>query len=196
MKHGTRSSKHSRPLTDYWMRTVSFTGLHRILKTTADFPGGVTAGQLNKLIQDNNISLTQRSSPPSPTTLYHYRNTLLHLGALRRNGKILRVNWEDADVYKLLNMPTPADGERSLSDDATEPFASLVFKNRECQTLFFEIFMPADATSISVSDFRGKGSSVKWTRFRTADATEDSVECCHDDGQFDGARPCWVWSRH
>ena len=172
MKHGARSSKDNRSLTNYWMRTVSFTGLHRILKATAGFPSGVTAGQLNKLVQDNGISLTQRSSPPSPTTLYHYRNTLLHLGALKRNGRILYVNRDDADVCKLLTQPTPADRERSLCDDATEPFASLVLKNRECQTLFFELFMPADTTSISVSDFREKGASVKWTRFRTADAME------------------------
>lgn len=170
MMHGERSSRHNRPPTDYWMRTVLFTGLHRILKAIAGFPSGVTAGQLNKLVQDNSIPLTQRSSSPSPTTLYHYRNTLLHLGALKRTGRILHINRDDADVCKLLILPTPADGDRSLCDHAIDPFASLVLRNRECKSLFFGTFMSADTTSISVSDFRETGSSVKWTRFRTVDA--------------------------
>ena len=60
-----------------WMRAVSFAGLHRLLRAVAERPGGLRAGEINGLVLDGRVTLTPRESRPKPTTLYHYRNTLL-----------------------------------------------------------------------------------------------------------------------
>ncbi len=149
---------------DYWMRAVSFAGLHRILKAVADSPNGLTAGAINGLVRDNDISLTRRSSAPAPTTLYHYRNTLLRLCAIKRDGRMLRANEDDPYVSQLLRQPTPENGVQSISDAARDPFAALVLNNEQCKSLFFDVFMPLETSSYSVSDFRNSGLPVKWTR--------------------------------
>ena len=160
------ANKHPYPVkqSEYWMRTISFAGLHRILKAVAEFPNGLRASGINKLVQEKDISLTRRSSPPAPTTLYHYRNTLLHLRALKRDGQMLRVNYDDPDVCELLCQPAPAKGDLSLYDAAKDLFAALVLKNEQCRALFFDLFMPSDVTSDSVDSFRQNGISVKWSR--------------------------------
>lgn len=172
MKQPQRPSKGHLQQSEYWMRSISFAGLHRILKAVAVFPNGLRAGGLNKLVQEKEISLTRRSSPPAPTTLYHYRNALLHLGALKRDGRMLRVNDDDPDVCKLLLQPAPANGEQSLSDAARESFAALVLNNKQCRALFFDLFMPSDTSSDSVSNFRQKGVPVRWSREYSFHATE------------------------
>ena len=170
MKQPQRPSKGHLQQSEYWMRSISFAGLHRILKAVAVFPNGLRAGELNKLVQENDISLTRRSSPPAPTTLYHYRNTLLHLRALKRDGRMLRINDDDPDVCKLLRQPAPANGDRSLSDAARDSFAALVLNNEQCRSLFFDLFMPSD--TISASNFRQNGVPVRWSRERSSHATE------------------------
>lgn len=156
----TDGLKHS----PYWMRAVSFVGLHRVLKAVADYPNGLRAAEINKLVRENSIPLTRRGTPPAPTTLYHYRNTLLRLNALKRNGQRLYINEDDSDVCALLRQPAPANGDRSLSNVVMEPFASLVLKNELCRALFFDLFTPSDIELDSVSSFRRNAVSVKWTR--------------------------------
>ena len=157
---------------EYWMRAVSFAGLHRLLKAVAGFPNGLRACEINKLVQENGIALHRRSSPPAPTTLYHYRNTLLHLRALRRDGRKLHINDDNPDVCRLLGQTAPANGDQSLRDVARDPFATLVLKNEQCRSLFFDLFMPLDANSDCVSSFRQTGVPVKWTRHRSSQASE------------------------
>ena len=60
-----------------WMRTVSFAGLHRLLKAVAGTSGGLRAREMNALVFDRRVTLTPRRAAPKPTTLYHYRNTLV-----------------------------------------------------------------------------------------------------------------------
>jgi hypothetical protein len=172
MKQPQRSGKASLRQSEYWMRSISFAGLHRILKAVAVFPNGLRAGELNKLVQENNISLTRRNAPPAPTTLYHYRNTLLHLRALKRDGRMLRVNENNPNVCELLHQPVPANGDQSLSDAARDSFAALVLDNEQCRSLFFDLFMPSDASFDSVSSFRQKGLPVRWSREHSSHATE------------------------
>ena len=157
---------------DYWMRAVSFAGLHRLLKAVAGFPNGLRAGEINELVGENGITLNQRSSHPAPTTLYHYRNTLLRLRALKRHGRKLRVNDENPDVRKLLGITAPANGDKSLSDVARDPFAALVLKNEQCRSLFFDLFMRSDACLDSISGFRQNGVPVKWIRHRSPQTRE------------------------
>ncbi|MXX10350.1 MAG: hypothetical protein F4201_01660 [Nitrospira sp. SB0677_bin_15] len=172
MKQLQHPSKARLQQSEYWMRSLSFAGLHRILKAVAAFPNGLRAGELNELLQKNNILLTRRSSPPAPTTFYHYRNTLLHLDALKRDGRMLRVNDDDPNVFKLLNQPVPTNGDQSLSDAARDSFAALVLNNEQCRSLFFDLFMPSDASFDSVASFRQNGVPVRWSRERSTHARE------------------------
>ena len=157
---------------DYWMRAISFAGLHRLLKAVAGFPNGLRAGEINKMVRENGIALNRRSSHPAPTTLYHYRNTLLQLRALKRDGRKLRVNDDNPDVCKLLGQTAPANGDQSLRDVARDPFAALVLKNEQCRSLFFNLFMRSDACFDSVSSFRQNGVPVKWIRHRSSQTSE------------------------
>ena len=154
------------------MRAISFAGLHRILKSVAEFPNGLRASEINQLVRENNISLNRRSTSPAPTTLYHYRNTLLRLRALKRDGRVLRVNYDNPTVCELLCQPVPARGNQVLCDAAKDLFAALVLKNEQCRSLFFDLFMPSDASSDSVSSFRQNGLPVNWTHHRSSKVRE------------------------
>lgn len=152
----------------YWMRAVSFAGLHRLLSAISDFPSGLRAGEINELVGKNDINLTRLTSPPALTTLYHYRNTLLRINALRREGSALRANTIDPDVCQLLSQPAPPNGVYSLSDAARSAFSALVLRNVHCRSLFFDLFMPMGTSCISVSSFHRDGLPVNWTRDRSS----------------------------
>ena len=148
----------------YWMRAVSFAGLHRLLTAVAAAPGGLRARDVNALVLDGHVMLTARRSRPKPTTLYHYRNTLIRLGAVVRDGPRLRANRNDPEVAALLAEPAPANGDHVASHAARERFAALVLKNEDCRALFFDLFSPARGPDRTVSDFRRHGAPVSWTR--------------------------------
>ena len=156
----------------YWMRAVSFAGLHRLLHAVAGHPGGLRAGEINELVLGGRVTLTPRESRPKPTTLYHYRNTLLRLSALRRDGRRLIPDTANPHVRDLLDVPAPADGEQSLTAAARESFAALALNNDECRSLFFDLFMPSAAGCSSVADFRVRGVPVDWDRRNSSGATE------------------------
>ena len=168
-----RQSECTRPQTNFWMRAVSFAGLHRILKVVADSPcRSMTAGTINKLVLQGHISLTQRNPSPALTTVYHYRNALLQLGVFRREGKKLHLNDDDPDVFGLSSQPAPANEDQSLSDDAKDHFSALVLKNEQCRTLFFDLFMLPDTDAITFSTFRQEAIPVKWTWSRSSGTKE------------------------
>ena len=147
----------------FWMRSVSFAGLHRMLHAAASAPNRrTTALGLNELVVRKGFALTRRPGVPSPTTFYHYRTTLLRLGALRRRGRSLSPNDEDPRVRTLLNQPVPHG--RSLGGTARNGFAALVLDNADCRALFFDLFMPDSRAARSVSAFCGEGLPVGWRR--------------------------------
>ena len=160
------------PPNQYWMRAVSFAGLHRILKAVGDTPDGLRAKEINNLVLEAGLTLTPRASPPKPTTLYHYRNTLLRLHALVRDGRKLRANADNPDVRALLQHSAPANGDGSLSAVAREHFAALVLDNEQCRKLFFDFFMPSFENCASVTDFRENGVPVSWTHKTSSGTVE------------------------
>ena len=160
------NSEHSK----YWMRAVSFVGLHRILKAISDLAiDGITAGEINELILKNGILRTRADSEPSPTTLYHYRNTLIQLQALKRNGRKLRVNDGERDVCELIGIPVQSNAGYLINDEVRYRFSSLVLRNKHCRSLFFDVFMPESANVDSLTDFVQEGSSVTWHSDRIRD---------------------------
>ena len=160
------------------MRAISFAGLHRLLKAVADAPDGLRAREINALVLERGLTLTPRRSSPKPTTLYHYRNTLLRLGALARDGLRLRANVDNPDVYELVRQAAPANGDQSLDDAAKDRFATLVLRNEHCRTLFFDPFMPSDAPCESVSDFQAHGCPVTWMRKPSTDTAMIAFRNC------------------
>ena len=146
------------------MRAVSFAGLHRLLTAVAAVSAGLRARDINALVLDGHVKLTPHRPQPKPTTLYHYRNTLVRLGALVRDGLRLRANLDDPEVAALLAEPTPAHADYIVSHAAREGFAALVLKNEDCRALFFDIFSPARGPNRTVSDFRRQGAPVSWMR--------------------------------
>ena len=154
-----------------WMRSVSFTGLHRMLHAAASAPNRrTTALGLNELVIQKGLSLTARARTPAPTTFYHYP-TLLRLGALRRDGRHLCVNDEDPRVRTLLDEPASTAGG-DLSDNAKGGFAALVLDNADCRSLFFDLFMPRADVAVSIRVFRRSGLPVQWRRDGPAKARE------------------------
>ena len=176
MKTSQFPSAEAAPPNQYWMRAVSFAGLHRILKAVGDTPNGLRAKEINELVLEGGVTLTPRSSRPKPTTLYHYRNTLLRLHALVRDGRKLRANADSPDVRALLRQSAPANGEGSLSAAAREHFAALVLNNEQCRKLFFDLFMPSFENCASVADFRENAVPVSWMRKTSSSVMEVSFK--------------------
>ena len=139
------------------MRSVQFAGLHRILHAVAD-AGHVRANSLTTLISERQLYVTLRGKP-SNTTLYHCRNTLLQLGALKRRAAELSVAVDVPAVRSLLAEPPPRG--RTLSPTAKTLFAELVLANDDCDKHFFSLFWNV-ATESTLQDFRRNATSVTW----------------------------------
>ena len=155
------------------MRSVSFAGLHRILHAVADAPNGLTASDINELVLTKGLTLTPSNPRPAPTTLYHYRNTLLRLQAVKRVGRNLKANVDNLEVYELLRLPVPRGGDQSLCDSARDRFAELVMRNEQCRLVFFGLFMASDTGSMSATDFRNSGHSVEWRHRHCTNGTNE-----------------------
>ena len=159
------ASATSNPAVDsrrYWMRSLSFAKLHWMLCYVAEHPSGLRAKDINHAVVANGVLHGRTGdSPPSATTLYHYRTTLVRLKALRRAGMRLCANNVDPDVRILLQ--NPPNSHAVLAHAAKTAFATLVFRNDDCRSLFFDIFMPSKTSSLSVSQFRADAAPVKYT---------------------------------
>lgn len=147
-----------RPHSTFWMRSVQFSGLQRILHLVSEFPDGIRAGELNHQIIKRKVYVTERGSPEK-STLYHCRTTLLHLGAIIRYRGRLTVNRRDPLVATVLDRSAPEDED--LSRTTREAFAALVLGNPDCRDGFFRLFV-GDQGGISASEFRETAGSVIW----------------------------------
>ena len=154
-------NRSARPIR-YWMRQMSFWALHRILEAVAGYPHGVRAKDINRFMTESNLLHGRRpDAPPSPTTMYHYRTTMLQLGVLRREGHTIYANTADPDVQSLLRESTRPSMGRRLAESAKDHFASLVLRNAECMSLFFGMFLPNSPERTTVARFRKHGHAVR-----------------------------------
>lgn len=160
-----------------WMRSVSFVGLQRMLRAVADAPaGGLTAKEVNEWVRAGHVRLSPSTSNPAPTTLYHYRNTLLRLNALWRDGRTLRVNRDSPHVRSIVREEVPTSGKCVLSEIARASFGELVLRNRDCRRLFLDLFTGSTRIASSVGQFRDRGSPVEW--FRSSRSKEVVFRSC------------------
>ena len=165
----------------FWMRSIRFAGLQRVLRFVASCRQGIRAGELNREIVTRQLYRTDRGTP-GKSTLYHCRNTLLKLGAIHHGGQGLSVSPHNAAVRALLSEPAPA-GEQ-LSETTRGSFGSLVLSNWDCLRNFFRLFLP-DADAISPAEFMTRAKPVVWLQPRPtrnsrivelhSTATDDSI---------------------
>ncbi len=148
-------SRQKKP-SSLWMRSVSFAGLLQIINLVKEYPNGLTAKNLNEEIIKRRIPLKRDASEPSLTTLYHYRNTLLHLGILKRAKRSwhMKVDEDNPHVRILLD-------HIELNLEVKKAFAELVIQNKDCQENFFHLFMPGKET-YSAKEFQETGYAVTW----------------------------------
>ena len=141
------------------MRAASFPALRDLAGLVLQHRRGLRATQIDGLVYQQQLIRTLRGEMPARTTLYHYRNILLHLRILRRNRYLYTVNTDDPLVVELLNVlrfGTPA-----LSEDERRLFAELVVRNPDCQKYFFSLFV-TDGEIGSLSHFIDRGRPVAW----------------------------------
>ena len=154
--------QHSAPK-PFWMRSLSFAGLHRLLHVIHDAPGGLRATEVNHRVLSGELTLSRSNAKPKPTTLYHYRNTLFRLGTIGHDGKHLIPKLDNPHVEGLLETQPPANDVFELSAVARRHFAALVLQNQQCRELFFDLFMLPGNEYASLADFSEKGTPVSWT---------------------------------
>lgn len=145
------------PPSRFWMRFVSFPGMLNFLRLINKHPDGVVAKDTVTLVEADKPFLVRNGKSPSKTTVYHYRNTLLHLGLLQRKKGKLYVN-ESTAVINLLRNPSY---EVSLSQEEKRTFSELVFAQQDCQTFFSDIFWPFD-TDYSLDSWLSQAVPVTW----------------------------------
>lgn len=151
----------------YWMRSVRFAGLQKIMHVVAEHQEGIRAGELNQVILAKDIYRTGRGSP-AKSTLYHCRNTLLNLGIVERRKLMLSVASNNPIVKRLLDAPLLE--HNSLSPHAREAFADLVLRNSDCFQHFFRLFVSDDAP-VGLERFRVNAKPVVWAQATHGRAT-------------------------
>lgn len=154
-----------------WMRPVSFSALLGILHLIAEYPSGVRAGKLDAEIKERDIVPTKEGSSPARTTLYHHRNTLVHLGVIRRSERLLFANLDNPRVKELLSNSNP---EGSCLDTVSRNiFTELVLGNTDCKDRFFDLFMPPVLREqYGTQQFRAFACPVTWRRVRDNGSNE------------------------
>lgn len=160
--------------TSLWMRgSVSFVALRELLFYLAQHPDGVRAKEIDTWAREKVQFRTQEGKVVSKTTVYHYRNTLSHLGIIRRQGGRYVVNRTNPLVVQLLGVLNP--GASSLTLEERKLFAEFVISNTECRRFFFDIFMLDTQTEYDLETWLRKGLPAVWDRVMTPEGRFERV---------------------
>lgn len=143
------------------MRRLSFAKLHWMLSAVADSKKTLRASELDRLIVSSGILRGRKNDhAPSRSTLYHYRTTLLRLGALKKDNGHIYANIDNPAVSSLIRESHTHTINSRLSKTAKDLFATLVLGNKDCVSIFFDIFMPLFSPIVSVAAFRQHAAPV------------------------------------
>jgi len=146
-----------------WMRgSVSFVALRELIGYIAQHPEGVRPKEMETWAREKARLRTQSGKLVSKTTIYHYRNTLRHLGILVVANGRYQIAKEQPLVFKLLE--TIRTGTPKLLPQERELFARFVVQNPDCREYFFDLFMPEGITDYDLGGFLAKGQPVVWRR--------------------------------
>lgn len=151
-----------------WMRgSVSFIALRELIGYIVQHPEGVRPKEMEVWAREKARLRTQNGKLVSKTTIYHYRNTLRHLGILVVINRRYQIARERPLVLKLLETIRPGTPELSLKE--RELFARFVLQNLDCQKHFFDLFMPEGIADYDLEDFLERGQPVVWRRVEIED---------------------------
>jgi len=155
-----------------WMRgSVSFVALRELISYIEQHPEGVWAKEMEVWAREKARLRIQSGKLVSKTTVYHYRNTLRHLGILVVTGRRYRIAKEQPLVAELLEAIRP--GAPDLSLEERELFARFVVQDRDCQKQFFDLFMPPGTKCYDLEAFLENGRPVVWRR------EDEGIEMLH-----------------
>ncbi len=146
-----------------WMRgSVSFVSLRELIAYIAQHPKGVRSKEMEVWAREKARLRTQTGKLVSKTTIYHYRNTLRHLGILSVANGRYQIARERPLVSELLEAIRP--GTPELSPQERELFAQFVVQNPACRKHLFDLFMPEGVNGYNLVAFLEKGRPVVWRR--------------------------------
>ena len=152
------------------MRRLSFAKLHWMLSAVADSKKTLRASELDRLIVSSGILRGRKNDQaPSRSTLYHYRTTLLRLGALKKHNDHIYVNDDNPVVSSLVSESHSPTISSRLSTTAKDLFAALVLGNEDCMSIFFDIFMPSMSPIATVAAFRQHATPVRYISLQSND---------------------------
>lgn len=145
-----------------WIRAASFPAMRDLVTLILRYPSGLSPKQLWDIVTQEGKLRTGRGHIPSKTTLYHYRNILLHLGVLKRRGTHVIFNEEVLDIKTAKEILSPYS--QKLSEYERLWFIKLVLNNQDCRKLFFDLFMPG-RSHYHYTEFVLEGMPVVWHDF-------------------------------
>ena len=156
----THSPADSRRAKNLWMRAVSFVALRELAALITEHAGGLRAGEMEALVETRPQLRTRQGRLPSKTTVYQYRNILMHLEVISRRQGYYQINYGNPTVEALLASMSP--GSPTLLTEERRFFAQLVVANQDCRQHFFDLFLH-QRNAYDLDDFIASGQRVSWT---------------------------------
>ncbi len=170
-----------------WMRgSVSFIALRELIGYIAQHPEGVRPKEMEVWAREKARLRTQSGKLVSKTTIYHYRNTLRHLGIVRVINGHYQVAQDQPLVLALLEALRPVSPDLSLQE--RELFAQFVVQNPDCREHFFDLFMPEGIADYDLGGFLKKGQPVVWRR---VEIEQKRIEELYNVKQNEKRRRIW-----
>lgn len=161
-----------------WMRGVSFVGLRDLLGFVVGCPEGLNARDIETLMREERAFRTKRGGPPSRTTIYHYRNTLLRLGVLVRQGRRYAADFRNPVVRDLIRVLRP--GAQVLFPEERQLFSQLVLANEDCRRWFFDLFITEDRP-YDLEGFLSLGQPVAWKAYALSEGRQVLLYSLEDE---------------
>lgn len=159
------------------MRRLSFAKLHWILSAVADSKAGFRPFELDRLIVSSGILRDRKNAHnPSRSTLYHYRATLLRLGAFTKHNDHIYADFDDPVISSLISDSSVSATNTRLSNFSKDLFATLVLRNEDCLSIFFDVFMPSTSHVLTVHTFRTKAAPVYYMPLQSHDGVRPFLE--------------------
>jgi hypothetical protein len=141
-----------------WMRWIDFSKLRDMFVLIAEHDGALRAKDIHNLGVQEAVLVTQKGTPFTLTTTYHYRKTLERLDLVYTSDGRYFVNRDNGVVVAILRV---AKKGGQLSESERLNFATLVVQNRACYEHFIRAFLPENLVPLDVNQFVNLGGAVR-----------------------------------
>jgi hypothetical protein len=146
-----------------WIRSVSFVSLRELIYALSLINNAFRAKDITDIALNLPFVITQKGEKPSPTSMYHFRNTLLHLGVFTRNRQEYSINFDDPLVIDLISCLKP--GSSKLTRKERIAWGELILRADDCRKHFFDLFMPI--MEYDLQAFIEQGGVIAWQPVET-----------------------------